>query len=332
MAELSLEEYAKYLRDNLVDIGTRSIKLTRFTVSEQRKDLSEPPNCQGLGRLRHFNRTADLSQQGKYWPPNPLPIDPARCALGLEPSDSLVAQVFQSSGCNWNCWYCYVPVEDRTSTGGDLISVTTMVDLFLNEPNRPLMIDLTGGQPDLTPEWTVWFMEELVNRHIDDVFLWSDDNLSTDFFWKYLDSSQIALLSSYPLYGRACCLKGFDPDSFSFNTSAPSALFDNQYEVLKRLYRHTEIDIYLYVTLTCQNTDNVENKLSRFMDRLQTISETLPLRTVPLRIQKFTPTQLGPEREKAIDNQFVVVGAWQDELLKRFTPEQLSIPIPDIPR
>lgn len=216
--------------------------------------------------------------------------------------------------------------------GGDLIPVTTMVDLFQNGPSRPIAVDLTGGQPDLTPEWTVWFIEELMNHHIDDVYLWSDDNLSTDFFWKYLDSSQIGLLSSYPLYGRACCLKGFDSDSFSFNTGVPSALFDNQFELLERLYRDTAIDIYLYVTLTCPNTKNLENKLSHFTDRLQKISETLPLRTVPLRIQKFTPTQLDPKREEALDNQFVAVGAWKDELGKRFTPEQLSIPIPDVPR
>jgi len=54
------------------------------------------------------------------------------------------------------------------------------------------MIDLSGGQPDLTPEWIPWMMEELNNRGLTDkVYLWSDDNLSNDYFWKYLSDAEI---------------------------------------------------------------------------------------------------------------------------------------------
>ena len=39
-----------------------------------------------------------------------------------------------------------------------------LVELYLDEPEPPPMIDLTGGQPDLTPEWVPWTMEELAGR------------------------------------------------------------------------------------------------------------------------------------------------------------------------
>ena len=57
------------------------------------------------------------------------------------------------------------------------------------------MIDLTGGQPDLTPEWVPWMIQEIRARGLEDtVYLWSDDNLSTDYFWRYLSTNDIDLV------------------------------------------------------------------------------------------------------------------------------------------
>ena len=89
---------------------------------------------------------------------NPLPIDPACRALSLLNVEEIEAQVFQSAGCNWRCWYCYVPFEDLTARRGDFVSVNQMVETVRHEP-RPVMLDLTGGQPDLTPEWPWWMLQ-----------------------------------------------------------------------------------------------------------------------------------------------------------------------------
>jgi hypothetical protein len=65
--------------------------------SVQEGDLSEPVNCDGYGRIRHFARAA-----GPGWPDNPLPIDPAAAALGLPAGMAGIrAQVLQNAACNW---------------------------------------------------------------------------------------------------------------------------------------------------------------------------------------------------------------------------------------
>ena len=93
-------------RQAAIDVPGRRLLITRLAGSAQEGDLSMPANCQGFGRVRHFRREASPG-----FPPNPLPIDPAFTALGVESHDVLRAQVFQSSICNWRCWYCYVPFE-----------------------------------------------------------------------------------------------------------------------------------------------------------------------------------------------------------------------------
>src|SRR5437867_5484801 len=107
---------------------------------------------------------------------NPLPIDPACRALGLPKTDILRAQVFQNAACNWRCWYCYVPYELLAAKEelGEWHTAASLVRRYLEVPDRPAVIDLTGGQPDLTPEWVAWVLEELRRRGLDRaVYVWS---------------------------------------------------------------------------------------------------------------------------------------------------------------
>ena len=171
----NVDPRAASYREKSLDLAQRKLLMTRFTGSDQERDLSEPSNCGGFGRIRHFRR-----QTSPGWPSNPLPIDPACKALGQPATDMIRAQVFQNSVCNWRCWYCFV---DFALLSGDAarsgwLSAEEMLRLYLAEPNRPLMLDLTGGQPDLTPEWVPWMMDAVGKLgHTDQVYLWSDDNL-----------------------------------------------------------------------------------------------------------------------------------------------------------
>lgn len=326
---IDTSEYSAQLRELLVDPETRSIKLTLFDQSKQSQDLSEPPVCNGRARIHHFR-----SDEGADWPSNPLPMVPARFALNLPTAKEIDALVFQSSGCNWRCWYCYVPFEDLTGRRGSLTSVAEMVDAFEQLSPRPEMIDLSGGQPDLTPEWTVWFLEELDRRHIDDVYLWSDDNLSTDYLWRYLTDRELAKLGEHPRYGRACCLKGHNSKAFSFNTKAHPDLFDYQFQLLHRLQDSTQIDYYLYMTFTATDVSGLSADMRKLVDRLQSISETLPLRSVPLKVLAWGPVEprLDQERVASMSIQSEIVNAWRSELECRFTTRELQTPISLIPR
>ncbi|MDQ3694454.1 MAG: hypothetical protein M3464_12620 [Chloroflexota bacterium] len=318
---INTEKVSKRYRESAIDLAGRRLLITNYRGTDQEADLSDPPNCRGFGRIRHFRRTTTPG-----WPPNPLPLDPACRALGLSATDFLRAQVFQNAVCNWRCWYCYVPYNLLAGSRkyAEWLSPADLVELYLDQPDPPLVLDLTGGQPDLTPEWIPWMMTELRSRGLDrTVYLWSDDNLSNDYFWRFLSDADRELVASFPNYGRVCCFKGFDADSFSFNSRAAPELFERQFELMRRLWS-LGIDLYAYATFTTARSKGVEKGIKRFVDRLQEIDPNLPLRTVPLEIQLFTPVypRMTDGYEKFLQNQWIAIEAWQSELENRYSAVQ----------
>ncbi|MGI8919084.1 MAG: hypothetical protein ACR2H6_10820, partial [Pyrinomonadaceae bacterium] len=207
-----------------------------------------------------------------------------------------------------------------------------LIDLYLQQPDPPAMIDLTGGQPDLVPEWVPWMMEELKRRQLGkDVFLWSDDNLSNDYFWRFLSDTERELVATYNNYARVCCFKGFDPESFEFNTLAEPELFDTQFEIFARLLA-TGMNLFAYVTITTPSRNQIDGGIRRFVDRLQEVHPNLPLRTIPLEIQMFTPVlhRLNEVKKEALKNQWLAVEAWTQELENRYSVAERSVSICDV--
>lgn len=326
---INTDSVSSHLREKAIDLNHRAILITNFSGSQQERDLTERANCQGYGRVRHFNLDT-----GTGWLQNPLPILPAAKALGLPADRKIRAQVFQSSVCNWRCWYCFVDFKllSGDSRFSSFLTCEQMLDMYLKEDNPPLMIDLTGGQPDLTPEWVVWMMEALKNKGLDKkIFLWSDDNLSNDYLWRYLTNQQIDLMKSYSMYSRVCCFKGIDEKSFSLNTKAEPSLFKSQFDLCRRLLE-INLDLYCYITLTAGSDTNFETAVPKFFDTIQNIDEMLPLRIVPLRIFEFTPvvSRMNPEFADMMKGQYAALEIWEKELTKRFSAEQLAKPITEI--
>ncbi len=320
------------LRAKAIDVPGRRLLVTDFRGSLQAQDLTEPPNCDGIGRIHRFRRLT-----GDTWPENPLPIEPATRALKLRDATDLRVQVFQNAVCNWRCWYCFVDFALLAANPrhAAMVSVTELVDRYLAEPDRAPVIDLTGGQPDLVPEWVPWMMRELRARGLEQsVYLWSDDNLSNDYFWRFLDDDDEdrELIAAYPSYGKVGCFKGYNASSFAFNTRAHPALFDRQFELMGRLLS-LGLDQYAYVTLTSPSVENIREDMARFFERLQLLDERLPLRTVPLKIQQFTPTQSRrlPKLEETMMNQEIAIEAWQNELEQRFSSEDRARNVTEVP-
>ncbi len=318
MSMIRIEKVSSELRRLGIDLENRKIRITCFNNSEQSVDFTLPSNCGGFGRIHHFKRF-----QGEGWPLDPLPIDPARHALGLPNADEISAEIFQNAICNLQCWYCYVDRHLITASPehSNMLSVQEMLDFYLLEENRPPMIDLSGGQPDLVPEWILWFADIVHKRKLDKkIYLWSDDNLSTDFIWRFLNEREISRLASYKNYGRVGCFKGFDENSFSFNTGAPPEFFEAQFSLMRRLIV-SGFDVYGYVTLTSDQDKNLSSKLTDFVDRLQSeVHPIFPLRTIPQRILEFTPTKgrISINQQKALKIQDEAVYLWQKELERRF--------------
>ena len=150
-------EYSARLRSAMVDPEQRAVLLTDFRDSDQQGDLSLPPTRHGFGRIHHFTLVS-----GSGWVNNPLPAYPASQHIASESVlGDVTALVFQTAGCNWRCWYCYVPFEDLTARRGRMVTTSEMVDEYFALEEPPPIIDLSGGQPDLVPEWSLWMVDAL---------------------------------------------------------------------------------------------------------------------------------------------------------------------------
>ena len=134
------------------------------------------------------------------------------------------------------------------------------------------------------------------------------------------------------MYGKVGCFKGFNSESFSFNTGAHPSLFDQQFDLLGRLLE-LGLDQYAYVTFTTPTDRGILPEMKQFVDRLQRLDENLPLRTIPLEISVFAPVVLRkqPKMEEALGNQHRAVEAWQEELDRRFTSTERAANIVDVP-
>jgi uncharacterized Fe-S cluster-containing radical SAM superfamily protein len=321
---------ARRMRSRLIRPEVRSVLLSRLDGSSQEADLTLPPNCGGVGRVRHFRRATAAG-----WPENSLPIDPAAKALGLSSSEMVRAQVFQNAACAWRCWYCYVPFEllAGDEARSEWVDASGMIARYAAEPDPPRILDLSGGSPDLTPEWVLWTMQELRRAGLEnDTYLWSDDNLSTDFFFDELSAADRRIMADYRNYGRVCCFKGFDRESFSFNTTADAAAYDDQFARFAR-YLDAGLDLYAYVTLTGPSVETIPDAIEAFVDRLQAISLTLPLRTVPLRIEPFGPMLARRQRrdvDRALGVQEAAIARWNDIIARRFNEGQRATSIADV--
>lgn len=324
MSQVSIntDEVSESLRSRSINLDEQKLLITNYAGTQQEKDLTVPPNCNGYGRIRHFYR-----ETSEGWPSNPLPIDPAAKALGVQSKDLLKAQVFQNASCNWRCWYCYVPFNllSANQKHSEWLSCEDLVDLYLAEIERPVVIDLSGGQPDLVPEWIPWMMRVLKERGLDEqVYLWSDDNLSNDYFWKYVTAEDRQMVANYQHYGKVCCFKGFDRQSFAFNTKAAPDLFDRQIELFKRNV-DLGINVYGYATFTSPEKPKQET-MSEFMDTLQEIGSEIPLRVIPLEIQEFSPSNqrsLEQSHQDAMRHQHLAINFWTNEMRRRFAPSQI---------
>ncbi len=317
-------------RERVYNESSREFLLARISGSEQENDLSVPPNCNGYGRIRHFKRFLDTDWY------DPLPMDPMSKSLTISYEDMVKAQVFQLASCNLHCWYCFVPdslkVGQTTSTSW--FTAEQMIKMFAEEyPSGLRLLDLSGGNPELSPEWLIDTMRALEKIGLEDhVYLWSDDTLTTDYFFKYLDKYEIQYIKDYPHYGKVGCFKGFDEESFAFNANLDSRLFEKQFELFKR-YLDVGLDIYGYVTFTTKNIDGIDAKINNFIKRLCNIHPLLPLRIIPLKIVMFSPVEhrMLSSHEIAMKNQILVHEEWRKQLCSIFSYEQRMLKICDIP-
>lgn len=313
---------AAALRQRLVRHDERKVLIAKISGSKEAEDGYTQVNCGGYGRIRVFSKYGMHLRSSR----SSLPMRPM---LRGHPEDRpFRTQVFQLAGCSWRCWYCYVDdyLLVAQPDAGTYMDAASLIDLYLNQPDPPLVIDLSGGEPELVPEWCFWVLKEIDSRGLrGKVFVWLDDNLSGGHMWDYLTQDQIEYMASFPQHSRVACFKGFDAKSFAFNTAAPKELFDQQFEVFARLI-DAGFDMYAYTTFTSPPNDSIDSAMTIFVDKLQAIHPNIPLRTIPLRIRNFTATfpRMRRSHEQAMEYQFRAIEAWESQLVQRFSVADLE--------
>ena len=276
----AVDRLADKSRTVLLRADTKAILIATLGGSQQALDVRNV-NSAGYGRIWHKPQASEVG-----WVDFIFPFEPAAYKLGLPPEQIQTAQVFQIAGCNYRCWFCFVDYQlmIADTSRSRYFTCDDLIELYRDRDTPPQIIRLSGGQPDLVPEWIPWMMQALLDAKLHKkVYLWADDNLSNDFAWRYLTTKDWDLMLGYANFGKVGCLKGYDPESFHFNTRAPECHFDRQLDILRRLVR-SGLDIYIYLVLTSPQLRDVRGKIEVLLDRLQTIHPNLPLRvSLPLR-------------------------------------------------
>ena len=76
---IKTDEFSRKLREKVLKAGSKEILISKIAGSSQEKDLSKPVNCNGYGRIRHFQRA-----RNPRWANDPLPMDPASKRLNIK--------------------------------------------------------------------------------------------------------------------------------------------------------------------------------------------------------------------------------------------------------
>ena len=322
-----MEEYNSICRNEI--LKKNKFLMSKIITNSDKEKRRLNVNCNEFGRIRIFQR-----KKFSDWNEDPIPMDIISNKMKIGKLNEIPVQMFEVAKCNLHCWWCYLPKQLRNITEEytKWFSISELFDLFEGEHNNVKVLYLSGGNPELVPEFVYGFMKELDKREkSQEIFLWSDDVLTTDYLVEKMSKEQINYMTKYKNYAKVCCLKGFDNESFEYNTGINGKEFGNQ---IKRLKICIDIgfDVYGYIILVCKDLNNIEFKIKQIMNRLQEISYFLPLRIIPIKIEKFSAVieRLNKEREQSILNQYQVLKIWNNELKNRFTKAELKCNIADL--
>lgn len=302
----------------------KSFLISNLNESLEAEDNYTLLNCNGFGRIRKYHKFK-LHLGNSF-----LPVKPLFRTL-LKTSLPFKTQVFQMMGCKWRCWYCFVDYKllGLNKKNGQYFTTNELIELYIdNSINETNIIDLSGGQPDLIPEWSLSFAQSIDRYELTEkVHLWLDDSLSSFNLWNKLSKKDIDYLSSFPLHSRVCCLKGYNENSFIYNTNATQKDYNNQFNILDKLVKDG-FDLYVYVTLTTPSTCEIKKDIEKLIEKLIKIHPLLPLRTIPLKIAPFSTMSKRhkPDFDLALINQNTVFNIWAEQLMMKFGSQMVLSP------
>jgi len=193
----------------------------------------------------------------------------------------------QVGACNLNCFWCFVSDELRQGKIGHYFTVKEVLDMWRSNEKKGVL-RITGGEPFLAPEFLIEIGKEIKNLKEKQRYLWIDTNLlgkKYDLVAKTISDLEIP-------FGICGCFKGFDKETFRFNTNAPKDLFDKQFNnahtILNNLYNNGELFFYVPEILENINEKEIEKKIINFYEQITSkVHELAPLRVTVLKIKSY---------------------------------------------
>lgn len=343
---------AENLRSKMIDLKNKKVLLASFTGTSQAKDISVRTRViADYFRAKIYEKPEEIKMGIHNFRREPAGIAAAQLknpSLFLDPKDQKdwigpkieecnKVFLFQINGCNLNCWYCYVDSINKSANPrhGSYIDckeilmhflVESRKGQFFKDPNKKVnVLRISGGEPFIVPEVIYWMIETIEEFELQDyLYLWVDTNLVTgSFYWKYLDERQREKIRNYKNIGFMGCYKGIDEKMFSEVTGADPAFFEKQFENHRKLIEEG-LDVYSYLYIVPLSTDNLEERISSFINKIKTeIGENALLRLTNPYIKIYSPmkveARLTPERILAVEkNQHQAMKIWKREMEKRF--------------
>ncbi len=313
------------IREHLVRVDSKEVRLNIYGGSKESKDGIFAADEAVFSRKRRYKNFSMFLD-------NRVNRRKKRLLRGLPYSiESFETTVFQLAGCNVRCWYCYVddelltPYSDLTSRW---VSIDEMIDDTILYNDNAIM-DLSGGQPDLVPEWCLWVMKSIEQRGLKGkVFIWQDDNLlTTQELFSRMSKRTISYMANFPRHSRVGCFKGFNGSSFLFNTQSDKHSLDEQLQNFEMLYK-AGFEMYGYVTLTPEPGDIRKNDIETFIVRLRDIHPLLPLRIIPIEIRTFraTESRMTKWQRASLEDQYRVYNLWDEVMNCVYSEEQRNTP------
>lgn len=327
-------ELAERLRPRMIDLENKKVLLAVLAGTKQEVDIKKERFFEDVFRSKIYTKPEE--KELDYFKGEPAGIAAAK--LGISPEKCNAVFLGQINGCNLNCWYCYVDraANSANQKHGKFFSAEEYLNQFLierkkfqNSKNPSLKLNIlriSGGEVFIVPEIIFWMVETIGKYNLrNDLYVWVDCNLATgNFYWKYLSEEQRARIRYFKNIGFCVCYKGFDGETFYENTGAAPEFFDEQIKLHRRLINEG-LDVYSYLYPVTSSDHNLRERLSAFMDKLRrTVSELAPLRMATPPIKVFSPTEkrLTPKRRKALENQWLAMEIWKEELQKRYAQDQ----------
>ena len=236
----------------------------------------------------------------------------------------------QLAGCDLDCNYCYVPKETNTADPklGRYFSAKEIISSFLSAKQgseAPMnVIRISGGNPTIVPEIIIDIYNEIKNQDLN-VYLWIDSNLSTP---KYLEKvgDRLKNILDQKNIGVVGCFKGTCKEDFSMITGAEPEYYKKQFETAK-WFLEQKTDFYVYLPALVYG-NNIEEKLSMFIEKLKKLNKNLPLRTEVLGIIDYPAAKLNFERAGKVGrslpktDQRIVFDLWHNKVLPKFYSQE----------